>query len=148
MHYCSSRARRRGRRTSSEVIGATPEGVLLTADGVKHEADLVIGADGVRSRVRGSLGLLQERNAHSEGIIRVLASNETGAWQRKLGPCHRFLNLQRARCEFYVPCNKPRCYLAMMAPIFNRGPRLSRWLVIIFDRSVPAARTGHKKRKH
>ena len=47
--------------TGSEVIGATPDGVLLTASGNKYHADLVVGADGVRSKVRDSLGLLKER---------------------------------------------------------------------------------------
>ena len=112
-------------RTGSEVIGATPEGVLLTADGVKHKADLVIGADGVRSRVRGSLGLLQERNAHSEGIIRVLAPRMKrelgkGNWDHVID----FWNLPKSPLRIlYVPCNKQDLYLAMMAPVSD--PRAS-----------------------
>src|SRR6266849_6335234 len=41
--------------TNSEVTGATPAGKLMTADGGKFKADLVVGADGVRSKVRDSL---------------------------------------------------------------------------------------------
>ena len=37
------------------VTGALPEGVLLLQDGRRLAADLVIGADGVRSSVRASL---------------------------------------------------------------------------------------------
>src|SRR5262245_52760582 len=37
--------------TSSEAIGATSDGVLMTAGGGEFKGDLVVGADGVRSRV-------------------------------------------------------------------------------------------------
>lgn len=43
--------------TSSLVAGATPEGELLLESGEAHRADLVIGADGVGSPVRNSVGL-------------------------------------------------------------------------------------------
>jgi 2-polyprenyl-6-methoxyphenol hydroxylase-like FAD-dependent oxidoreductase len=43
--------------TSSLVAGATPDGELLLESGEKHKADLVIGADGVGSPVRNSVGL-------------------------------------------------------------------------------------------
>lgn len=43
---------------NSTVTGATPEGSLTTKEGVTHRADLIIGADGVMSAVRGSLNML------------------------------------------------------------------------------------------
>lgn len=43
--------------TSSAVAGARPDGTLELADGNTVRADLVIGADGVHSRVRETLGL-------------------------------------------------------------------------------------------
>ncbi|MGV9796434.1 FAD-dependent monooxygenase [Mycobacterium sp. NPDC003449] len=43
--------------TNSSVAGAAPQGVLELADGTSLSADLVIGADGVHSRVREALGL-------------------------------------------------------------------------------------------
>jgi 2-polyprenyl-6-methoxyphenol hydroxylase-like FAD-dependent oxidoreductase len=43
--------------TSSLVAGATPDGELLLESGETHKADLVIGADGVGSPVRNSVGL-------------------------------------------------------------------------------------------
>lgn len=41
----------------SEAVAADPTGALVTADGRHWPADLVVAADGVNSRVRGSLGI-------------------------------------------------------------------------------------------
>ncbi|OUN00465.1 MAG: hypothetical protein BAA02_13020 [Paenibacillaceae bacterium ZCTH02-B3] len=43
--------------TNSRVVGAKPSGELVLEDGKTLKADLVIGADGHRSRVRETLGL-------------------------------------------------------------------------------------------
>jgi 2-polyprenyl-6-methoxyphenol hydroxylase-like FAD-dependent oxidoreductase len=52
-------ARRQGVEivTDSAVVKATPNGTLTTADGTDYRADLVLGSDGVFSKVRDSLGL-------------------------------------------------------------------------------------------
>ncbi len=106
----------------SEVASATPNGTLITADGKCHQADLVIGADGVRSKVRDSLGLLKERNSYADGIIRVLTprmKRELGAgnWDHVID----FWNLaNRSLRILYVPCNEDDLYLAMMAPVADK----------------------------
>ena len=105
--------------TRSEVVGAEPEGVLLTADGGRHAADLVVGADGIHSRVRDSLDLRKERNTGTLGLVRVLAPRcldelGPGRWDRVID----FWNLpHRALRILYVPCNAEDLYLAMMAPV-------------------------------
>lgn len=43
--------------TDAEVVGADPSGALLFANGDRTNGDLVIGADGYRSKVRESLGV-------------------------------------------------------------------------------------------
>ena len=114
-------ARRRGIEilTRSEVVGAEPGGVLLTAEGGRHEADLVVGADGVHSRVRDSLGLRKERDTGTLGLVRVLAPRcldelGPGRWDRVID----FWNLpHRSLRILYVPCNQDDLYLAMMAPV-------------------------------
>lgn len=63
-------------RTASEVVGARPEGVLLLADGSERPADLVVGADGINSRVRDSLGLLAWRKTLGYGAIRLMVSRD------------------------------------------------------------------------
>lgn len=105
--------------TRSEVVGAEPEGVLLTADGGRHAADLVVGADGIHSRVRDSLDLRKERNTGTLGLVRVLAPRclddlGPGRWDRVID----FWNLpHRSLRILYVPCNAEDLYLAMMAPV-------------------------------
>lgn len=108
--------------TRSEVVGAEPEGTLLTADGRRYAADLVVGADGVHSRVRDSLGLRKERNTGTLGLVRVLAPRcldelGPGRWDRVID----FWNLpHRSLRILYVPCNGDDLYLAMMAPVEDR----------------------------
>jgi 2-polyprenyl-6-methoxyphenol hydroxylase-like FAD-dependent oxidoreductase len=41
--------------TSSQIIAADPAGVLINQEGRRFNADLVVGADGLRSRIRDSL---------------------------------------------------------------------------------------------
>jgi 2-polyprenyl-6-methoxyphenol hydroxylase-like FAD-dependent oxidoreductase len=43
--------------TNSCVVGATPDGTLELENGTMLKADLIVGADGVNSKVRDSLGL-------------------------------------------------------------------------------------------
>src|SRR5215470_1767741 len=67
-------ARRAGAEivTGSAATGATPSGELLLADGSRIAADLIVGADGVNSRIRDSLGLLAKRRRLADGAIRLL----------------------------------------------------------------------------
>lgn len=58
--------------TSSKAVGATADGVLEIEGGERLTADLVIGADGIHSKVRDSLSLLRDRRTHEDGAIRVL----------------------------------------------------------------------------
>src|SRR3954471_22439110 len=53
-------ARRAGAEiiTSSEAVSATPEGELQLASGERVRGDLVVAADGVNSRLRDGLGLV------------------------------------------------------------------------------------------
>src|SRR5215467_2261988 len=59
-------------RTNSEVVKADPSGKIELASGEVLEADLVIGADGVASKVRDSIGFEYDRWVSKDGLIRLL----------------------------------------------------------------------------
>lgn len=107
---------------NSEVTGASRRGTLTTANGREFSADLIVGADGVKSRVRDSIALLKERNVYGDGIIRVLvprmkAQLGAGTWDHVID----FWHLEpRPLRILYVPCNETDLYLAMMAPVADR----------------------------
>ncbi|MEZ5880876.1 MAG: NAD(P)/FAD-dependent oxidoreductase [Nitratireductor sp.] len=58
--------------TNSKVIGASPEGYLEFENGSGPKASLVVGADGVFSRVRDSLSLLKDMYQVRDGCGRHL----------------------------------------------------------------------------
>ena len=104
---------------NSEVAEATPDGELLTKNGRRYRADLVVGADGVKSNVRDSLGLQKDREVSRLGIVRILAPRcldqlGPGSWNNVID----FWNLPvRSLRILYVPCNPEELYMAMMAPV-------------------------------
>jgi 2-methyl-3-hydroxypyridine 5-carboxylic acid dioxygenase len=102
--------------TSSEAIGAQPEGVLHLLDGRSLPADLVIAADGVRSVVRDSLGLLGTRRKYQDGLIRVLVPRSGligGEWEHIID---FWAFTPRTLRILYTPCEDELLYFAMMAP--------------------------------
>jgi len=104
--------------TGREVVSADPVGALTLATGEKVEADLVIGADGVKSAVRDSLGFGQERWKSRDGITRFLVPRHKaelgdGEWDNVID----FWNLEpRYMRVLYVPCNDEELYVALGAP--------------------------------
>jgi 2-polyprenyl-6-methoxyphenol hydroxylase-like FAD-dependent oxidoreductase len=76
----ASRAEALGVRitTSSSVLGGRPDG-RISVEGIGDlSADLVIGADGLRSPVRESVGLLKALAPLPEGAIRILVPRRPG----------------------------------------------------------------------
>lgn len=63
---------------NSEVVGADRTGKLLLKNGRVLPADLVIGADGVNSRVRDSLGLLRRQIFLPDGAMRFVFPIKAG----------------------------------------------------------------------
>jgi len=63
--------------TGMEVSNATPDGRLTFENGQSVDADLVIGADGIGSAVRNSLGLLEYVRPTGNGSWRVLVPRQS-----------------------------------------------------------------------
>lgn len=105
-------------RAGSEVVGADPAGSLTVASGETCPADLVVGADGVRSTVRDSVGFAQHRRRSRDGITRFLVPRHKdelgpGEWDNVID----FWNLEpRYLRVLYVPCNDRELYIALGAP--------------------------------
>ncbi|MCF4167375.1 FAD-dependent monooxygenase [Zavarzinia compransoris] len=108
---------------SSQAVGASEEGRLDLADGRRLEADLVIGAEGVRSRVRDSLGLLRVDDTTAEGSIRLIvpirdddfSDADRGKYIEQWAGHRRLL---------ITPINRRETYLAFSALDSDPGCRL------------------------
>ena len=100
----------------SHVVRASADGEIETADGKRYRGDLVVGADGVNSRVRDSLGLLRERRMHIDGATRVLVPHLPGRtdgarWKWLLEWWHG------SRRVLYSPCEGDRFYFCFSAQL-------------------------------
>ena len=98
-------------RFNSVGVSAQPEGKLTLADGAVYEADLVIGMDGVGSRIRDSLGLLQTNERLVDGCIRALIPSTPEEFD---GPEGRYYveNWNGTRRLLITPLNNQAIYLA------------------------------------
>ncbi len=105
--------------TRSHVVGAHASGALETADSRSFPADLVIGADGVNSKVRDALGLLRRRRRHHDGAIRVLVPHlpdHADTW-----PDRTLREWWSGRRRLlYTPCDRDVFYLCFTAPVEDR----------------------------
>lgn len=57
--------------TGSEIVAVDPSGTVTDAAGTTTRADVVVAADGVNSKLRDSLGLVEERVRMRQGAIRL-----------------------------------------------------------------------------
>ena len=100
--------------TGSEVVAADPCGELVTATGDRYRADLVVGADGVASKVRQSLGIRSNRESFEFGVTRLLVPR--GREDLRRTDSDNIVNFWTDHYRIlYVPCNRDELYLAMMA---------------------------------
>jgi 2-methyl-3-hydroxypyridine 5-carboxylic acid dioxygenase len=106
----------------SEVVSASADGHVAFADGHTVHADLVIGADGVGSAVRDSLGIPLRRERSRDGITRFLVPRRK-AQLAELEPDTEwdnvidFWNLDpRVLRILYTPANEDELYIALMSP--------------------------------
>jgi 2-polyprenyl-6-methoxyphenol hydroxylase-like FAD-dependent oxidoreductase len=105
---------------NSHVVKATPDGEIETADGKRYRGDLVVGADGVHSKVRESLGLRRERRAHIDGAIRVLVEHVPGRTDK---PEWQYLLewWSGSRRVLYSPCEGNVFYFCLAAQLRDKA---------------------------
>ncbi len=98
--------------TSSEVVSANPAGELLLAGGNGYEADLVIAADGVNSRIRDASGLLKQRKRLVDGAIRLLIDRTEAERTSEEGRMYTE-HWSGTRRVLYTPCSDEDLYIAL-----------------------------------
>ncbi len=103
---------------NSEVVKADPSGAVTLASGEVKQADLVVGADGVGSKVRDSIGFEQDRWISTDGLIRLIVPRKKkelgyGEWDNTIDMWNFWPRVQRI---LYSPCNDDELYLGFMAP--------------------------------
>jgi len=114
-------------RVNSEAVAADPKGRLTLQSGEVLEADLIIGADGVASKVRNSLDFETDRWTSVDGLIRLIVPRMKkelgcGEWDNTIDMWNFWPRVQRI---LYSPCNKNELYLGLMAPAADpRGSRV------------------------
>lgn len=100
----------------ADVRGATPDGCLDIGGRLTEAADLVVGADGVNSRVRDSLDLIARRKRIGQFAIRALIPRYPEEHETDLG---------RSHCEhwsgpnrlLYAPCTSDEAYVQLTSPM-------------------------------
>lgn len=109
-------------RTSSEVIGATAKGELQFQAGRTEAADLAIGADGIWSTVRNSLGLENFHELSIEGALRAIIPGT----QEELGEGgqNKYIECWNGNRRFLItPLSKNEIYLALTCPKSDEAGR-------------------------
>lgn len=114
LHALKSACERAGVKvvTHAEVIGATARGELLLAGGKTVRADLVVGVDGVWSRVRQSLGLELLHEQTREGALREVIPARPGDFDPQ--DQAKYIECWNGTRRFLItPVNETQIYLAL-----------------------------------
>jgi 2-polyprenyl-6-methoxyphenol hydroxylase-like FAD-dependent oxidoreductase len=124
--------------SASAVAGADAGGELVLTNGRRLKADLVVGADGINSVVRDSLGLLASRKLHADGALRLLVSRTRSDAEEDttLGPltCECWSATRRVLTS---PCSAHRLYVAMSCLASDEEARVVPIDVGCWSRSFP-----------
>jgi 2-polyprenyl-6-methoxyphenol hydroxylase-like FAD-dependent oxidoreductase len=97
--------------TSSQALRADPDGTVSFADGSSESASLVVAADGLRSKLRESLGLTKSKRNLGNGAIRLLIPRLPGE-AKDVAEEH----WSGSRGVLYNPCSNDDVYLCMVCP--------------------------------
>lgn len=95
-----------------EAIAAEPDGTIHLADGTRYKADLVIGADGINSKIRDSLGLLKSRKLAHQFGYRAMISRQPDELDTAEGRGH-CEHWNGSRRILYAPCTQDTAYIQL-----------------------------------
>jgi 2-polyprenyl-6-methoxyphenol hydroxylase-like FAD-dependent oxidoreductase len=98
--------------TCSEPVSATAEGQIEFSDGRRINADLVVCADGVNSRLRNSLGIGVHRKFLQDGAIRYLIDKIPEEMPSR-EECTTIEYWSGTRRVLYTPCSPTQIYVAL-----------------------------------
>jgi 2-polyprenyl-6-methoxyphenol hydroxylase-like FAD-dependent oxidoreductase len=104
----------------SRVIGAERSGAVLLEGGIRLEADLVIGADGIRSIVRRSVGGKLELGKHRKGAIRLLIPIHPGDFPDGNNRVATEYNDAGGRRVGLLPCSADVMYMILVALLSDK----------------------------
>lgn len=123
--------------TGSFVKGADPRGYLILEDGRRLDADLVVGADGHRSRVRDSLGLTKRFKVLDTLSTRYLVDG------RQLAPDPMTTeNWSGTRRVAFAACGADKTYVYMASPEEDTAAREQPLNVATWTESFPHLAEG------
>ena len=97
---------------ASEVVRAEPDGTVHFANGCSDRATLVIGADGINSKVRDSLGLLKSRHRANQFGYRAMIPRLPAELDSDEGRGH-CEHWHGSRRVLYAPCTKDTAYIQL-----------------------------------
>lgn len=101
--------------TGSTVQSVDPSGSVVLAGGGRHDADLVVVADGVGSRLRDGLGLLSRRRRLGQRCARVLIPRD-GDLLPAADADHYIEWMSGRRFLLYTPSSATDAYIALVCP--------------------------------
>jgi 2-polyprenyl-6-methoxyphenol hydroxylase-like FAD-dependent oxidoreductase len=99
---------------NSRAVAANPDGWLHFEDGSSRHADLVVGADGVNSQVRDSLGLLKWRRPANQLGYWAMIHREPSDLETTVGQAH-CENWNGSRRLVYAPCTTELAYVQLIS---------------------------------
>lgn len=102
-------------RTNVEVIAASARGEVQLASGERLRADLVVGADGIWSRIRQSLGLELVHEQTREGALRTMITRKPDDTPEQ--DAQKYIeNWNGLHRLLITPVSETQTYLALTCP--------------------------------
>jgi 2-polyprenyl-6-methoxyphenol hydroxylase-like FAD-dependent oxidoreductase len=104
--------------TDSAVASASPDGEMVLASGERLRADLIVGADGINSRVRQSSGLKGDVRDLGDGCGRHLVPRLPGDHAESI-----IERWDGGRRIGIMPCTKDQVYIFLCCPASDKAGR-------------------------